>query len=373
MSLGKYHRLRWASRERGQGSHRGLLGPQARMGRRDLLVHDERRAHVGRATTATRRSWSSKSRWLVVSKRIPHLMIGPGSAITLTQLFKEIEEFDAMGFNVSKRLMIHPNAMIIEQQDVDYEFKETRYLGSTAKGCGRALARKAMRSKDVRLAKDVGVLREFIFDTTTLVNDIIDSGGHVLIEGSQGFDLDLNHGIQYPYCTSRGTTPQQTLADCGISGSCVDTTIATLRSYPIRVGNIVENGEQVGYSGPFGGRELTWAEIRARSGADVDLEERTTVTQRVRRIFEIDMERLRFMVQVTRPTSIALTFADYIDWKMRNAKNDQGSIEMSQKLANFVGELEDSTGVSVDYIKTGAADSSILDMETISSYDVVSG
>ncbi len=301
----------------------------------------------------------------VVNPEIPFLLIGPGSAITLTQLWSELYALDMQGLNASGRLRIHPKAMIIEHEDAEYEHRETRYLGSTAKGCGRAVARKAMRSKDVRLARDVRALAPFIVDTTMLVNTIMDNGNHVLIEGSQGFDLDLNHGIEYPYCTSRGTTPAATLADCGIATSRIQNTIATIRSYPIRVGNIVEDGKQIGYSGPMGGEELTWQQITERSGSPVGLEERTTVTKRVRRIFEIDIERLKYMVQVTKPTMMALTFADYIDHRIHDVTTYDFKTKLNWTLPRpvdrFVARIEDTLNVPIDLIKTGEKDGSIID------------
>lgn len=315
----------------------------------------------------------------LVGPDVERLLIAPGSAITLAQLEKELNAFDSL-YNVSKRLKIHPRAMIIDEQDVEYEKEHTKYLGSTSKGCGAALARKVMRRQDVRLARDIPWLKEFIADTTIISNEILNNGGRLLIEGSQGFDLDVNHGIEYPYCTSRGTTPQQVLADCGISERLVPNVVAVLRSFPIRVGNVVENGQQVGYSGPFGGRELSWAEITERSGSPEPLEERTTVTQRVRRIFEMDFQRLRYMVNVCRPTSIALTFADYIDYGLKGITTEDVRDAMTihkmgwcspfPKLDAFLTALDKAVGdippsPLVDFIKTGPEDEAIIDIHRL--------
>jgi adenylosuccinate synthase len=190
----------------------------------------------------------------------------------------------------------------------------------------------------------------------------------MLIEGSQGFDLDINHGIEYPYCTSRGTTPQQVLADCGIHPNHVQHTIAVLRTYPIRVGNVVENGVQVGFSGNFGGRELDWSEVTKRSGSPVPLEERTTVTQRVRRVFEMDFERLKYMHSVCKPTEYALTFADYIDYRLTDKTSmfaDGVPDEARAKTWEFIAKLEETVGHDmVSMLKTGAKDSALIDMQS---------
>jgi adenylosuccinate synthase len=322
----------------------------------------------------------------VVGPDVDKLLIGPGGAITPLQLEKELNDLDARGFMASERLRIHPRAMIIEQEDINYEKDATKYLASTSKGCGRALARKVMRSNGnmesidqlavpVRLAREVSWMRPFIQDTTVIVNDIINQGGSVMVEGSQGFDLDIHHGISYPYCTSRGCTPQQTLADCGISERLAPEVIAVLRSYPIRVGNIVEDGEEVGNSGPFGGKELTWEEVTKRSGYPTPLEERTTVTGRVRRIFEMDFARLEYMVNVCRPTVFALTFADYIDHELAGLNTQRYHAKLRErlvdkdpdrwtptKLFDFLNKL-DETGVLTGMVKTGAKNGDMIDFE----------
>lgn len=317
----------------------------------------------------------------LVGPDVKFLLIAPGSAITLDQLEKEINKFERDHWNVANRLRIHPRAMIIEQEDVDYEKEGTKYLASTSKGCGSALARKVMRKPSVRLARDVHWLRPFLHDTTELVNEIANNGGEILIEGSQGFDLDINHGIEYPFCTSRGTTPQQTLADCGLSERLVREVIAVIRSFPIRVGNVVTDGVQEGHSGPFGGRELTWEEITQRSGSPVPLLERTTVTQRVRRIFELDHKRLQYMVNVCRPTSIALTFADYIDYSLRGvstqtvknfrlANPEARPLQSYPKLEEFMGGIDAAINnippsPLINLVKTGPRDGDIINLDEV--------
>lgn len=290
----------------------------------------------------------------IIDPDIESICIGPGAAITISQLYKELELYSDK-YNVDGRLMIHPRAMIIEDEDVETEQKLTKRVGSTMKGCGAALARKALRHPTVRLARDTIWLRPFLADTTEIVNDAIGAGYGVMVEGSQGFDLDINHGIAYPECTSRQCTPQQVLADCGIDGSLVARNVAVLRTYPIRVGNVVEDGQQVGYSGTYGGKELSWDEITARSGSKERLEERTTVTQRVRRIFEMDFNRLAYMAMVCRPTDIALTFVDYLD-KSIYGESDWQKLVANEKISRFICDVENATNAPVNILKTGPDD-----------------
>lgn len=299
----------------------------------------------------------------LVSPEIPLLLIGPGSAITLEQLWKEIGLYDS-DYNVSARLRIHPRAVIIDPAHVAEEQSGVKYIASTLKGCGTALAAKSRRDPALRLARDIEALKPFLADTTTLVNNVLAKGGPVMVEGAQGYDLDINHGISYPHCTSRQTTPAQVLADSGIAPQRVRRSIAVVRSYPIRVGNIVEGGEQVGYSGPFGAREVTFEEIEKRSGYPTPLAEFTTVTKRLRRIFEMDFERVAQMVQVTGATHLALTFADYLDYKIAgmggSAYDDVNPADYPDVL-DFVRKLNVRNNPTlVDWIKTGPKDSEVI-------------
>jgi adenylosuccinate synthase len=91
----------------------------------------------------------------VVGQDVGALLLAPGSAITLSQLEKEINELEN-DYNVTARLKIHPRAVIITDEHVEYEKYATKYLGSTSKGCGAALAVKAMRKQHVILARDIG-------------------------------------------------------------------------------------------------------------------------------------------------------------------------------------------------------------------------
>lgn len=302
----------------------------------------------------------------IIDPKIETICIGPGSAITISQLYKELELYSEK-YNVEGRLKIHPRAMIIEDSDVETEQKLTKRVGSTMKGCGAALARKALRHPSVRLAKDTVWLHPFLADTTEIVNDVINFGGGVMVEGSQGFDLDINHGIAYPECTSRQCTPQQTLADCGIDGSLVARSVAVLRTYPIRVGNVVEDGQQVGYSGEYGAKELSWKEITLRSGSPVDLEERTTVTQRVRRVFEMDFNRLRYMGKVCRPTDIALTFVDYLDARLYGL-TDWNTLLAVPAVQKFLCDVEDAVHAPVNILKTGPDDAHTAKYHNLSGW-----
>lgn len=308
----------------------------------------------------------------LVSSSVRQLLIGPGAAITVPVLLAEIERHD-LAFNVAARLMIDPRAMIIEEHHMEEGREHARQRAGVGKGCGRAQAAKAMRLPGVKLARDVPALREFLGDTVAKVNDTLNSGQRVLVEGSQGFDLDLNHGFSYPHCTSRGCTPAAILADCGIDGKMVVQSIAVVRTFPIRVGNIVEKGETVGYSGDYG-QEIGWPAVAAQAGVPVDdltTSELTTVSRRLRRVFKMNYERLARMSLICRPTEVALTFADYLDGRIRGkttADVTRGWLspypEVSEMVFRVTAAAKRSTWAPpVRMIKTGARDSMMIDFQ----------
>jgi adenylosuccinate synthase len=305
----------------------------------------------------------------LVNPEIPHLLISPGAGIHVPTLMAEIERFEEP-YGISKRLRIHPRAVIIEQRHADEGSEHATKRAGVGKGCSRANAEKSMRRPTVKLARDVPELKQFIKDTDDIVNNVLNSSIPVLAEGAQGFDLDINHGYDYPHCTSRQTTPTQVLADCGIDGKLLTRSIAVVRTYPIRVGNVEQDGERIGYSGDYAGSELSWREVSARSGADLQqlqLTERTTVTKRIRRVFEISFDQIKRMSMICRPTEIALTFADYLDMEVygKGQEIKDPDFYMYPKISHFIRELERSAArptyvPRVTMVKTGPQENHII-------------
>lgn len=285
------------------------------------------------------------------------LLISAGGAIDIPTLMRELDANDAHG-----RLLIHPRAMIIEDRHRQEEAITMGRISSTQKGCGSAGADKVRRASDVMLARDCAQLAEYVANTTDFVNSAIRNGQHVMVEVPQGFDLDINHGLEYPYCTSRQTTSTQALADAGIAPQAVSEVIAVIRPYPIRVGNMYdENGNMTGYSGNYcDSEEITWEIVAERSGTPIEeIREMTTVTKKLRRVFEPNFDRLREMVVVNGVTQIALNFANYIDYSMLG-KTEVSDI--TEKVWDFIFKVQEATQVPVTMVGTGARDCDIIDM-----------
>lgn len=241
-----------------------------------------------------------------VLKKDSMIYLNAGAIIDLEVLEQEMNLLDVD----YSRVVIHPNAAVITEEDKDYEKNKSSgatQIASTQKGVGRALARKIMR--EGMTAKDYTKHLSYLGMSVRAVdlNDMMEKGYAVCIETPQGMGLSLNNGF-HPHCTSREVSVSQSLSDAGVHPHYLHNTLMTARTYPIRVGNIVDdNGKTIGYSGGVyeDQHELNWEDF-----PNVE-PERTTVTKRVRRIFTFSEMQYRESIARLRPDIVHLGFCDY--------------------------------------------------------------
>ena len=270
------------------------------------------------------------------------IVIGPGAVISVDTLQKEL----ASSPSAATRLRIDPQAMVIEITDVKRENSALRDIGSTKQGVGYATSRKILRTAanpPVRLARDVPELEPYLTKASEVLKQAFRKGHRIFLEGTQGTGLSLHHGA-YPYVTSRDTTASGCLAEAGIAPSRVRRTIMVVRSYPIRVGG-AEN------SGPMG-LKLSYEELARRSGHSARVlraTERTSTTNRPRRIAEFNWTLLRESAAINGPTDIALSFTDYICKGNENARRFE---QLTSETIRFVEEVERVACAPVSMIVT---------------------
>jgi len=278
------------------------------------------------------------------------LLIGPGAVLRVDKLLKEIAD---CGVD-AQRLRIDGNAMVITEDDINAEAELVKNIGSTGQGVGAATARRIMqRNKGTMLAKHVPELKPFLGNALDLLEDAYSRNEKVLLEGTQGTGLSLYHGI-YPYVTSRDTTALGCLAEAGIPPNRVRKVIIVCRTYPIRV----ESPEKE-TSGPL--RDISWEEIARRSGYSAEKlrkAEKTTTTNRRRRVGEFEWSLLHRAALLNGATDIALTFTDYISKENVKAKRFE---QLTQETINFIQEVERVAGAPVSLISTGFNSRSIID------------
>ena len=304
---------------------------------------------------------------------LPKLVLGGSSSFFLDRLFLEIEQCELD----PRQVLIHPRAGVVLPEHAARE-RDTldgpKSVASTMQGCATFMSDKILRRPGVKLAKDYRELQHMIFDGNlpVFLTNVLNAGETALGEVSQGIGLDILHGSHYPNCTSRSCTPMQFLSDFGLTHKHVGDIYLNIRPFPIRVGNVVEDGKTVGYSGDFyeDAKEITWQELGTRAGMpqeEIDkllTNEMTTVTKRLRRVFEFSEEGLINAVVVSGANKISLNFAQYIDWGAAGLKGGPEAFELlPERVKAFVKRIEDRTGIPVTLIGTGPRNEEIIDRE----------
>ena len=80
------------------------------------------------------------------------------------------------------------------------------------------------------------VFADKIVDTRLLLNEALERGETILLEGSQGTLLDVDHGT-YPFVTSSNPTAGGAAVGSGIGPTRIDRVIGILKAYTTRVGS----------------------------------------------------------------------------------------------------------------------------------------
>lgn len=264
--------------------------------------------------------------------------VSAGCVVDVDILLRELE---LLGIE-RDRFIIDPRAVLVTDADRQAEQTELQRIGSTCSGTGAALARRMFRASDVSLAHDSIVLRERcrVETVAPLLHKLLDDGGDVIIEGTQGFGLSLLHGPDYPYVTSRDTTAAGFAMEVGLSPRAVDEIFMVVRTFPIRVG---------GSSGPFP-NEITWADVQRISGAPEITEEYTSVTKRLRRVAHFDMDAVKRACDYNRPTGLAVMGLDRLGNENRGIIEGKG---LTNESLAFLKKLEAETGVPIEIAGTG--------------------
>lgn len=277
------------------------------------------------------------------------ILLGPGITLNVKGLLEEIAK-SGIG---SDRLFIDPQATIIEDEDIANEEKGIKgTIASTGSGSGEAKARRIRNrgksDQPVRLAKDVQELEPYLGSTVEHLELAYRQGHSVLLEGTQGSALSLYHG-QYPYVTSRDTNVAGCLAEAGISPSRVRRILMVVRTTPIRVAD--PDGQSGNTSGGLK-HETSFREIAEKAGLDpdaVEAAEKTSTTNRKRRVGWFEWSEFRRACDLNAPTDIVLTFVDYLTVDNQKARRFE---QLSPNTIKFVEELERVAQAPVSLINT---------------------
>jgi adenylosuccinate synthase len=268
-------------------------------------------------------------------------VIGNGVVIDPAVLLDEIRGLDARGINTSK-LVISTNAHLITPYHRTIDKVSERFLGkskigTTGRGIGPAYADKisrigirvqdlfdrsileqklegALNDKNQVLTKVFNrknmsvaeileeylayaeILRPYVADTSLLLDKALKAGKTVLLEGSQGTLLDVDHGT-YPFVTSSNPTAGGACTGSGIGPKAITRVIGIVKAYTTRVG-----------SGPFPTELLDDDGDKLRTIGH----EYGTTTGRNRRCGWYDAPIARYAVRINGLTDFFLTKLDVL-------------------------------------------------------------
>lgn len=137
-------------------------------------------------------------------------------------------------------------------------------------------------------------MREYVVDTSSLLDAELASGREVLFEGAQGTHLCIDHGI-YPYGTSSDCVAGFAAVGAGVGPARIDRVVGVTKAYTTRVG-----------AGPFP------SELPGEIGERIRQrgQEFGTVTSRPRRTGWLDLVMLRYSKRVNGLTGLAVTKLD---------------------------------------------------------------
>lgn len=226
---------------------------------------------------------------------IDHVVyLNAGAVIEPDTLRKELEYYKERDV----RVFVHPDAPVVMPE---HKGDQLSRIASTGKGVGFAMADKINRVEGAtfktlqEMSSEPFNVEVYRFSTPKF------SLGRCFVETAQGWSLGINSGF-YPYTTSRECSVSQALSDLCVSPRALRKSIATLRTYPIRVGNTPD-----GYSGDVypDQQEVTFDDL----GQEPEL---TTVTQRVRRIFTWSWQQYREMLHANQPDALFINFMNYL-------------------------------------------------------------
>jgi len=267
-------------------------------------------------------------------------VIGSGVVLDPETLLEEISALIKKGYDVSPdSVAISDRAHVIMpyHRIIDTARDSTQGIGTTGRGIGPAYEDKARRvgiriidlvhesylkkkldaafeekqeyitkilklkaldknSMFDKLAKMGAQIKPFVTDVPVLLDSKMRQGKHLLFEGAQGANLDMDHGT-YPYVTSSNTVAGQACVGAGIGPTKITSVIGICKAYTTRVGGgplPTELSDEIG------------ERLRAFGG------EYGATTGRPRRCGWLDLVALRHSIRLSSISYLAITKLDVL-------------------------------------------------------------
>lgn len=273
-----------------QAGHTHYYGDQSERPEKTVLFHMPTTAiwlHQHRRALARKRSG--------IEITTPLIYLNAGSILDLDVLRTEINMFQLSPSD----LAIHPLATVITEANRSDPNRASSKIAGVGKGVGGALAGKIQRTQPT-----ISSIPEFLPWVRALdLNARMRQGTSVMVEIPQGISLSINSSGFYPYTTSRECTVMGAMNDAAIHPRYYGRTLMVVRTFPIRVGNTDKGHSGSAYPGQV---ERTWEQI----GQTPEI---TTVSKRVRRVFDWSPQQFEHSVALTEPDVVMVTFCNYLN------------------------------------------------------------
>lgn len=264
------------------------------------------------------------------------LLVGAGVAVNPQVFLDEVAVTETKG-----RVGLDPACSVIENRHIEFDRSShhlAKEVGSTGTGTGPCNAERVQRV--ARTARDFPELAEYLADVSGVVNEVLDRGGKVLAEGTQGTFLSLYHGT-YPYCTSKDVTASTVCGDIGIGPTRVDQVLVVYKAYVTRVGG-----------GPLPD-EISTGEAEKRGWLEV-----ASVTGRIRRAAPFNFELAKKSASLNSATQAAVTKLDILYPACRGGRSWS---DLPVEARRFLDKAEEKIGIPVTLIGTGPDAKDLID------------
>ena len=166
------------------------------------------------------------------------IVIGPGCVLNPKEFLEEFNLFDKE-FDLKNRTFIHPYTHIITDEHIELDKKENK-IGTTNKGNGPCYSdkykRTGIRAENIKELKEFILPKEIVKNIMKIRPSLYIGQGKILMEGSQGWWLDIDHG-DYPYVTSSHIHPGFAFASFGIPLNNLGDVYGVCKIYDTYVGN----------------------------------------------------------------------------------------------------------------------------------------
>lgn len=303
-------------------------------------------------------------------------VIGNGTVLHLQTLLEEIDLLNKNGIKTNGRILISDRAHLLFNyhkiiDNLQEASKGSQKVGTTGRGIGPCYIDKVRRSglrihdldnfenftkkyrenlrilqkmygnfaydADKELAElkiQADKIRPMIIDSAYYLNEALNSGKKILVEGANGIMLDVDHGT-YPFVTSSNPSIGGISTGTGLAPGKISNVIGIMKAYTTRVG-----------SGPFPTelKDKLGDEIREKGG------EYGSTTGRPRRCGWFDAFVGKYAVMINGITEINLTKLDVLtglsELKIATAYKYNG-----KSLKSFPADPEIFQNLKVEYLE----------------------